>query len=414
MTGTYSDGMRERPLVVFLDSYSWQAFTDLAGGLRQRGIRVARVGSRTRSPRVLLMQTIESWVYGRTRGRVDGGVLLGRPAELSLADLRASVPRDAADVQMQEDLIGFGMADAGGPADISRRVRAGVDPRVLVDKWVQGEWAERAGVPTPRTWEEPSSEEYPVVVKTRVGFGGNGVRVVRDCDALAEAWTELTGPDGQSPFLQECLTPSLHTGGVALDGETLINVAYDGRPAPDDPTGPPYTVFAVRDAQAVQATERFLAEIGYTGFFCFDWVVDDHGTLKLIDFNSRVFGSWPALQELGFDFLSAYAYVLGAGPRPVTSVGRYDESTTTLRYPCPDTSTREAVERWRDETHEIVRRRRSLLGSRWATVIRIRTALGTARALRKLRGGSGSAPATPEDVANGRAAGGSLTSSSAA
>jgi hypothetical protein len=236
--------------------------------------------------------------------------------------------------------------------------------------------------------------------------------VVRDADALAEAWTALTGPDGQPPFLQECLTPSLHTGGVARDGEILINVAYDGRPAPDDPTGPPYTVFAVRDAQAVQATERFLAEIGYTGFFCFDWVVDDQGTLKLIDFNSRVFGSWPALQELGFDFLSAYAHVLGAGPRPVPSEGRYDEPTTTLRYPCPDTSSREAVERWRDETHEIVRRRKALLGSRWATVIRIRTALGTARALRKLRGGTGPAPTAPSDAADGRA-GGSLTSSSA-
>ena len=103
---------------------------------------------------------------------------------------------------------------------------------MLVDKWVQGEWAERAGVPTPRAWQEPVAEQYPVVVKTRVGFGGNGVRVVHDHDALAEAWADLTGPDGQPPFLQERLTPSLHTGGVALDGEALINVAYDGRPAP--------------------------------------------------------------------------------------------------------------------------------------------------------------------------------------
>lgn len=405
---TYSDRMRNRPLVVFLDSYSWQAFTDLAGGLRQRGVRVARVGSRSRSPRVLLMQSLESWVFGRTRGRVLGGVLLGRPASISLEDLRAAVPRDAADVQMQEDLIGFGMADPGGPADISRRVREGVDARVLVDKWVQGEWAERAGVPTPRTWLEPVTEQFPVVVKTRVGFGGNGVRVVHDDAELAQAWTDLTSPEGESPFLQECLTTSVHTGGVAKDGETLINVVYDGRPAPDDPTGPPYTVFAVRDDQAIAATERFLGEIGYTGFFCFDWVVDAEGTLRLIDFNSRVFGSWPALQELGFDFLSAYVHVLGAAPRPQASTGRFDEPTTTLRYPCPDTSSREAVERWRAETLEIVRRRRPLLGSRWATVIRVRTALGTARALRKVR-----ASASPSaEQSHAEAQGGSLTSSS--
>jgi predicted ATP-grasp superfamily ATP-dependent carboligase len=79
-------------------------------------------------------------------------------------------------------------------------------------------------------------------------------------------------------------------------------------------------VFAVRDAQAVQATERFLAEIGYTGFFCFDWVVDDHGTLKLIDFNSRVRLLARPAGGSAFDFLSAYAYVLGA-PAPAGHLG---------------------------------------------------------------------------------------------
>jgi hypothetical protein len=383
---TYSDRMRKRPLVVFLDSYSWQGFADLAGALRQRGVRVARVSSRTRSPRVLLVQSMESLLFGRTRRVVEGGVLYGSPASLQPEALAAAVPSAVTDVQMQEDLVASAMAAPGSGADISWRVRRGVDPQVLVDKWVQDQWAHKAGVPTPRVWEGPTVESFPVVVKSRVGFGGNGVRIVHDQGELARAWAELRSPDGVTPFLQERLEPSVHTGGVALDGEVLVCVAYDGRPAADDPTGPPYTVVALESPEAVAATTRFIGEIGYTGLFCFDWVVDHEGTLRLIDFNSRVFGSWSALQELGFDLISPYLYTLGAAMRTEPTVGRYDVAVTTMRYPCPDASSPEAVQRWRAETLDIIARRKPYLGTRWATVMRMRTALGMVRARAKLRG----------------------------
>lgn len=382
---TYSDRMRQRPLVVFLDSYSWQAFIDLAGALRHRNVRVARVSSRARSPRILLVQSMESLVFGRTRRMVEGGLLFGSSASLPPEALAAAVPSRVTDVQMQEDLIASAMAVPGGGADISRRVRPGVDPQVLVDKWVQDQWARQAGVPTPQVWAGPSAESFPVVVKIRVGFGGNGVRIVHDQEALVGAWAEFTSPDGVTPFLQECLQPSVHTGGVALEGEVLVCVAYDGRPAADDPTGPPYTVVALESPEAAAATTLFIGEIGYTGFFCFDWVVDAEGTLRLIDFNSRVFGSWSALQELGFDLISPYLHALGAGPRTEPTVGRYGVAVTTMRYPCPDTSSFEAVQRWRTETLDIIARRKTYLGTRWATVMLMRTALGTLRAKGKVR-----------------------------
>jgi hypothetical protein len=44
------------------------------------------------------------------------------------------------------------------------------------------------------------------------------------------------------------------------------------------------------------------------------------------------------------------------------------------------------VQRWRTETLDIVARRKPYLGTRWATVMRMRTALGVLRAHAKMRG----------------------------
>lgn len=384
MARTYSEGMRKRTLVVFLDSYSWQAFVDLAGALRHRGVRVARIAGRSTSLRIRLVQRMESWVFGPLRRLVDGGTLHGTTAVISPADLAEAVPADAADVQMQEDLVLSALELGSGPAHPSRHLADGVDPRILVDKRLQAEQALAVGVPVPRQWDEPTAATYPVVVKTPVGFGGGGVRIARDAAGLAAAWAELSASDGH-PFVQEHMGRGVSTGGVSLDGEPVVCVAFDGRPAPDDPTGPSQVIVAVENSEAVERTTVFLRSIGYTGFFCLDWVQGPDGRLRLIDFNARVFGSWVALQDLGFDLVGAYLHVLGAAPAPAATVGRYGVAAPMLRYPCPPVETRDDVLRWRDETLEVVRARRPWLGSRWAAVIRMRTVLGTVRALGKVR-----------------------------
>ncbi len=394
---TYSDRMRKRPLVVFLDSYSWQAFVDLAGALRHRKLRVARIAGKSASVRVRLVQRMESWVFGPLRRLVVGGVLHGSQATIDPAELAAAVPADAADVQMQEDLVLSALAVSDGPANPARHLAAGVDPLLLVDKWRQAEHARSVGVLVPGMWHSPTATTFPVVVKTPVGFGGGGVRVVRDAGALTQAWTDFSA-GGVQPFVQEFMARGVSTGGVSRDGVPVVCVAYDGRPAADDPTGPSEVIVAVESAEAVEQTAVFLRSIGYTGFFCIDWVTDSEGRLRLIDFNARVFGSWVALQELGFDLAGAYVHVLGAGPHPVETRGRYGVAAPMLRYPCPQVETREEVLRWRADTLAVVRARRPWLGHRWAMVIRMRTALGTARGLGRLRRrraqGSGHGPAT--------------------
>ncbi|MCA0331913.1 MAG: hypothetical protein LCI03_18725 [Actinobacteria bacterium] len=371
------------PHVVVVDSYTWQGLADLAGGLRSRGVGVSRITGHPTSARARLLQWIESWVHGPTVAAVDGGVLTGRSVRIDVDRLEALLPPGTVDIQTQEDILALLIrAGARGVADVRGRVRDGVDPQVLVDKWVQAEVARGAGVPIPRTWEGPDSDEIPVVVKARLGFGGNGVRIVRAAADLPAAYAAVDAADLGRPFVQQLLHPAVHTGGVALAGETLVCTAYDGLPSADDPTGPTRVVVAREDDQAVAISRRFLSAVGYTGFFCFDFVRDDDGALYVIDVNSRVFGSWAALQELGFDLLSAYLYVIGAAPRPVQSRGRYGVAAATLRYPCPDTSSRAAVRAWRRESLDVVRRRRALLGRRWAAAMRVRTEIGAVRALR--------------------------------
>lgn len=375
--------MGKRAQVVFLDSYSWQAFLDLAAALRDRGVQVSRVGGRTSSPRARLMQRIESLAFGRTTALIEGGTLYGTPVSVDPAALAAAIPAETADVQMQEDLalIALGLGD--GPGNPARGVAAGVDPRIVVDKRLQVDHARSLGIPVPDQWDEPVAPAFPVVVKTAVGFGGGGVRIAEDEASLAAAWAELSSR-GDAPFLQEFLDRSVSTGGVSLHGEPLVCVAYDGRPAPDDPTGPAQVVVAVEQSDAVEQTAAFLRSIGWTGFFCIDWVADAEGRVRLIDFNARVFGSWAALQELGFDLLGAYLHVLGAAERPAQVEGRYGVPARLLRYPCPPADSSADVLRWRAETLGVVRSRGRILGRRWSTVVRARTALGTARALARV------------------------------
>lgn len=397
--------MRKHPPVVFLDSYSWQAFLDLAGALTHRDVEVVRITGRSSSPRVRFMQRVESLVFGSLHRLVDGGVLHRTTAVVDPAALAAAVPASTVDVHMQEDLAEVALTLPGSPANPAVRLGPGVDPRILLDKRLQVEHARALGIAVPAEWPGPDSPAYPVVVKTAVGFGGGGVRIVEDAAALAEAWEELS-KNGAEPYLQERLDRGVSTGGVALHGEPLVCVAYDGRPAPGDPTGPAHVVVAVEADEAVAQTAAFLRSIGYTGFFCLDWVQGADGRPRLIDVNARVFGSWAALQELGFDLIGAYLHAIGAADAPAPASGRYGEPARLLRYPCPPARSHQEVLAWRAETLEVVRARRAFLGGRWAAVIRIRTALGTLRGLvgvarRRGAGPSYEAPAAaPESSAS--------------
>ena len=145
--------MPPRPTVAFVDDETWLSFVDLAAGLRSRGVRVVRVTARMPTFEGRLVQRLEGLAFGRTRvGAVDR-----HTGSIDLVALDAVLSDDVIDVVVQDPLVPELLGPGQSRADQSSRVRAGVDPRVLVDKHVQSQVAASAGVAVPREWTEPVS-----------------------------------------------------------------------------------------------------------------------------------------------------------------------------------------------------------------------------------------------------------------
>ena len=376
---------RAAPVVVFLDRIPWQGFLDLAAALRERGVRVERVTAQPAGWRPRVHQVLASPLFSSVSRYAVSSDDSGEPlAPRDVDAMMRLVDPAAAAVMAQEDLSALCLDVRDGPASPARLVGEGVDVGVLVDKLVQAETARAAGVLVPASWESGEASSYPVVVKPRKGFGGVGVSVVHDETELRSAWDTVDAL-GEQPYLQEYLPDAVNTGGVALDGEVLVCVAYTPTPSPDQPTGPPRWVTLVDNPAAVEGTEAFVRAIGYTGFFCLDWVMDDAAAPRLIDFNPRVFGSWALVQELGVDLVGHYLHAIGLGPRPPAREVPHGASAEQLVYPCPEASSLAEIREWRSDCLRLVRQRRAVLGARWGRVMRARIMLSTVHRMASLR-----------------------------
>ncbi len=365
-----------KPTVLFVDSHTWEAFSALAGALRMRGIGVRRVTSPPTDARAYALAQLDMALYGKARQIVTPGPREGAASAIAAADLPDLVAPNVIDVQAHDDLFSVIEAAPSPLTDPARRVGSGVDPAVLYDKLVLAETATQFGIPSPAVWVQPVARSFPVVVKTRVGFAGTGVRIAHDEVQLAVAWSDLMELSNEPPFLQAFHNAgSINSGGVAKDGDLIVSVAYDSRPAASDPNGPPLMVTAVSHPQVEELTEELVNRLGYTGFFNANWVVGESGTPLLIDFNARAFGSWPTLQACGVDFIGAYLYTLGLGPRPGLESIREGEFEGVLRFPFPAALSLEDVRRERRDALAIIAARRAWLGRRWAAVSRAKVEL---------------------------------------
>ncbi|MDP4014864.1 MAG: ATP-grasp domain-containing protein [Candidatus Nanopelagicales bacterium] len=377
---------REKPAVLFVDGHTWEAFSALAGVLRMRGFAVRHVTARPGGARLRAQQQLDVPLYGRPRRLVVPGSRPGQAATIPDADLPALVGTDVVDVQAHDDLA-RAVASAPNPvAALGRRVGSQIDPAVLYDKWVMAETVARFGIPTPRVWDRPTARSFPVVVKARTGFAGTAVRVAEDADQLARAWDDLTSLSGDTPFVQAFHgTGLVKSGGVAREGDLIVSAAYLSHPEPTDPKGPPLLAAVTSHPSIEGLTRRLVEQIGYTGFFNADWVIDDRGNPYLIDLNARAFGSWPALQACGVDFVGAYLHILDMGPRPVPAQVRHGEYHRVLQFPFPCSPSRSALLLRRRQSLEIIEYRRGWLGNRWASVSRAKVELATAQEWARLR-----------------------------
>lgn len=381
--------MSGRPSVMFVDGHTWEAFSAMVGALRLNGVDIEHVVAVPDSGRVKFLQQLDVPLYGKPIRLVQPATS-GRPPQIDLAALAELLKSDSiVDVQAHDDLVPV-LAQLDSPlTDPAKRVGSGIDPLVLSDKWVLAQTLQKLGVPTPAVWQEQHSDSFPVVVKNPVGFAGVGVYVVHSQAELEAAFAELAvdAPDVQ-PFCQQYLGAGLlDSCGVADKGELLVQGCYIAKPSPSDPQGPSLLIEPIHHPVLEDLTREVIGKLGFTGFFNLDWVIDDDGNPYLIDFNARIFGSWPAMQEAGVDFIGAYMYLLGLGPRPKESLPISGGNYGLLRFPFPKTQSVEQIKAEKARSLAIIAARRRFLGPRWARVSRVKVELAaTAERVRLRRG----------------------------
>lgn len=359
--------------VLFIDGDTWEPFGQMAAALRRHGIASDHLTVPPRHWQSRYAQALESTLFART-----SHVVRREPGERELASVSADevatlLAADTLDIQARDDL---GHQLLGGDSFPLLHHARGLQPGARIyDKWFMTRMAAESGIRTPPSWtpdETPGClDRAKTVVKSPVGFGGQGV-VIADGRAEREAAiAAVRCAAGGEPFVQEYVGHRMvNVGGVAEHGEILVCAAYTPVPPANDPLGPPSAVELVDHRQASEATTRLIALTGFHGIFTIDFVLDPHDRALFIDFNPRVFGAWSALQVLGVDIRGAYLRTLGLGAGPAPSRATIGRRANTLNPPPASGSLAD----WATSSMRTVSALRGVLGSAWAWQARARIA----------------------------------------
>lgn len=386
--------------VLFIDGDMWEPFGQLAAALARHGIASDHLTVPPRHWQGRYAHVLERSLFHRTATPVRRAVADGGHAQIDLSDVARYVSPDTIDIQVRDDL-GYSLLNQGATGLPGLDQRSQLQPGAAVyDKWVMTQVAAAAEVPVPRTWpvaefvahaltsgdaasiDSTGTSSWTAMIKTRVGFGGQGVvRLTQPAQlpAITDTLRQLTGAE---PFVQEFLgTEMINVGGVAVHGDVLLAASYRPLPPSDDPHGPPVAITLTAHPQAVESARRLVSAVGYHGMFTIDFVCDAAGRAHFIDFNPRVFGAWAALQSLGVDVLGAYLAMLGVGSRTQPMPLPVGQRATTLGPPPRMGDLR----RWWAGTRATIDAWRPWLGRRWATQARARAAgLATRELTRRL------------------------------
>jgi hypothetical protein len=307
------------PAVVFLDDCRWNAFHQLTPKLRRAGVRTIRISTE-----------------GRRKTRVASRLLFDRYAIL----------KDASDVgALKEILAGENVVDIQFAESLGELVRdnsallrddvaAQVHRRLtVVDKFTASQLFKEAGVRTPAvtpvTDASPTEMAerlgFPIVVKERVGYGGQRVTIANDLDALYGATSGWDG-DPRSLFYEQ------YVEGTKVDYAAVVSptrieqeLAYRVTRW-QQPVGRASEVETIDDPQLVAFGRRALDVVGCTGLVNMDIIRDHQGLDWLIDFNARAFGGSASFRAAGIDISQGYLRTIDerstppARTTPVTGV----------------------------------------------------------------------------------------------
>ena len=141
---------------------------------------------------------------------------------------------------------------------------------------------------------------YPVLLKAESGGGGRGMRIARSPDELETAFEEATAEaraafGDERVYLEKLISGGRHIevqlladryGHVVHLGERDCTVQRNHQKLIEES---PATVVAPEElARTLEAACRATAEIGYTGAGTMEFLLDENGTLRFMEMNTRL------------------------------------------------------------------------------------------------------------------------------
>jgi predicted ATP-grasp superfamily ATP-dependent carboligase len=227
-------------------------------------------------------------------------------------------------------------------AELGRRFLFALPPpsvsEALVDKWLQHQMAERAGIPCPQTFHSGSKADvarikreidYPAFLKPRAShlwvpvFGIKGFRIDGPTD-LERRLAEIA-PSGLDVIIQAIVpgpNPNHYSVSAYIDDSNRPLVLYVQRRIRQYPTdfGNGALNESVRVPDVAELGARLLERLQYRGFAAIEFKRDARtGELKLIELNPRLAQSNILPTRCGANLpLIAYLDLTGQKPAPRT------------------------------------------------------------------------------------------------
>ncbi len=210
------------------------------------------------------------------------------------------------------------------------------DPRYYaasIDKTLLPAAAETFGVPVPPYAIAGRAEDaithagtlgYPVVLKRRFGFAGQGVAVVSTRQELIDAAQRLFQPDQLD--LEESREPRLLVQAfisgtyqsqalVALRGVPLASFGWERHVATTAVKGQTAVVRFVRSPETLELAQTLCRSFGMDGFFNVQFVIDDRtGAAYLLEINRRIVTHMHLGERVGQDLGRALFDALDGKP----------------------------------------------------------------------------------------------------
>lgn len=322
-----SDSAGGRPTVLIVTDRGNEQFDQLACTLRRCGVRVVRVRSpprrqtQTAGPAARTRWLRDCWFY-------DACLTLAERGGALSFDGKALRRDRIVDVLVNEPTLSAAGLSGSALSDLAARGLAcsRLPPSVLLDKFALNAVLRDSGIGVPAQLDArevtPSQAVerlgLPLLVKDRVGAGGEGVRAASTLQEVELAVQELTRRQSGSVFYQQHINGEMVMYG-ALIGDRGPIIEHGLKVAAAQwALGPSARVAMFDDPDLLAAGRAAAAVLGCRGFIELGFLRDRDSRLWHIDANCRSWGNMISLLQVGIDYTAAYVAMVTNAPQPAS------------------------------------------------------------------------------------------------